>query len=112
MADLTVAALTHCDNHQPTSRLRASTMSTPRAFLAVTRLLLECPINSPRSRRRLRIFDLDPSFRWAGFINRCEPLRHDALKPEIANGGKKFVAVAVGVFNILDALSRFAEHPL
>ena len=46
-----------------------------------------------------------------GFINRCEPLRDDSFKPEIANGGKKFIAVALGMVNILDALSRFAEHP-
>jgi hypothetical protein len=32
-------------------------------------------------------------------------------QPEITNGGKKFIAVTFSVFNILDALSRFAEHP-
>jgi hypothetical protein len=58
-----------------------------------------------------RILDLDPGLRRTRFINRPEPLAHDPLKPEIANGGKKFVAVALSMFDVLDALSRFAEHP-
>jgi hypothetical protein len=29
----------------------------------------------------------------------------------MAGGSKQFVAVTFSVFNILDALSRFAEHP-
>jgi hypothetical protein len=45
------------------------------------------------------------------FINGRKPLRQGALKPEIASGGKKFVAVALSMFNIVHALSRFAEHP-
>src|SRR5262249_47890345 len=64
-------------------------------------------------RRSIRIFDLDPSFRRTGFINRCEALRHDALQSKIAHGLKQFFAVTFGVLNVLDATTRtdqkFAE---
>jgi hypothetical protein len=69
------------------------------------------PVYSASCCRRVWILDLDPSLRRTRFINGRKPLRHDALKPEIANGGKKFVAVALSVLDILDALSRFAQHP-
>ena len=73
---------------------------------------LKSPVFRPYSSRRLRIFHFDPGLRRAGFINRSEPLGDDALKPEIANGGKKFVAMTFGVFDVLDAVTRFAKHPL
>jgi hypothetical protein len=55
---------------------------------------------------RFRILDFYPGLRRTRFINGCKPLRHDPLKSEIANGGKKFVAGALSMFNVLDALSR------
>src|SRR5262245_11789927 len=77
----------------------------------INRSYLECAIHCASCCRRHRIFDFDPGLRRTRFINGRKPLRHDALKPEIADGGKKFVTMALSVFNILDALSRFAEHP-
>jgi len=65
----------------------------PRAFF-----FLERPVFRPSGCWRLWIFHLDPGFRWAGFINRCEPLAHDSLKPEIANGGEKPVAIACSTY--------------
>ena len=53
----------------------------PRAFF-----FLERPVFRPCGCWRLWIFHLDPGqvFDGTGFINRCEPLGDDALKPEIA----------------------------
>src|SRR5262245_37634743 len=51
-------------------------------------------------RGSLRIFDFDPGFRPTRAVNRCEPLRHDALQSKIAHGLKQFFAVTFGVLDV------------
>ena len=57
------------------------------------------------------VLHLDPGLRWTGPINGCDPLRHDPLKTKRADGLKHFVAVAFGMFNILNPTARANEQP-
>jgi hypothetical protein len=58
----------------------------------------EGPVNNAHRRRCLRVFDLDPRFRWARAIGRIEP----------AHSGEHLRAL--GVFDVLDAaLSTFQD---
>ena len=50
-----------------------------------------------RDNAGIRILDFDPSPRWSRAIWRIQFFLDNSLEPEIANGGKKFIAVAFSV---------------
>jgi hypothetical protein len=50
-----------------------------------------------RDNAGIRILDFDPSPRWPRAIWRIQFFCDNSLEPEIANGGKKFIAVAFSV---------------
>lgn len=71
----------------------------------------ERPVNNARGRWRFRVPGLEPGLGRAGAIWRSELLRHDAFKPKLTDGIEYSVAVAFGVFHILDAPARPTKHP-
>ena len=57
-------------------------------------------------------FDFQPRLRWPRPINRREPLTHDAFKADLADGCEHFLAVTLGVLDVLNTTARIAKHPL
>src|SRR5262249_45192049 len=56
-------------------------------------------------RRRFRILDFDPGFRWTRAIGRIWFLGNNSLKSKFANSFEHFPAVALGMFNKLNPAS-------
>jgi hypothetical protein len=71
---------------------------------------LERPVEDPHIGRGFRISDLNPRFARARPIRGGEPLRHDALQPELARRPEHIIAVALQVLDVLDAIPRPAEQ--
>ena len=56
-------------------------------------------------------FDLQPRLRWSRPIYGRELLAHDAFKAELADCFEHFLAVTLGVLDVLNATSRLTKHP-
>ena len=67
---------------------------------------LESSISRPSCCGCLWILHFNPAFRRSRPIGRVQLLRNNSLKTEIADGGKHFIAMALGVFDVLDAIAR------
>ena len=73
--------------------------------------ILECAIYNARCRRCLWIFDLQPRLRWSRPIYGPELLAHDAFKAELADCFEHFLAVTLGVLDVLNTPARIAKNP-
>ena len=73
--------------------------------------ILECAIYNARCRRCLWIFDLQPRLRWSRPIYGRELLAHDAFKAELADCFEHFLAVTLGVLDVLNTPARIAKNP-
>ena len=75
------------------------------------RLFLKRSVGHSRSCRRLWIFDFQSRLRWPRPINRGEFLAHDSFKAELADCFEHFLAVTLGVLDVLNTPARIAKNP-
>ena len=84
----------------------------PSIIIRFLPVIAACPIllRLALHRRSRRIFHLEPVGRAAGAVARAEPLRHDALKPELASMAENDVAGLGDVLVDLQAEPRIAKQ--